>query len=90
MVDSKVPSPVDSYGKEVKCLNWWIQVSNKYPTIFKLITTILSIFHGPQVESTFSKMDHMLDEKSEIWMFEGWMQSKLLSIRTTQIRCDSI
>ena len=64
MIDSTVKLPGDSDGNEVKCLNWWIQVSSSYPIIFKLVTGILSISHGPQVESTFSKMDHVLDDKS--------------------------
>ena len=54
MVDFTVPSPVHSDEKEIKFLNWWIQVCSRYPTIFKLITAILSIFHWPQVEGTFS------------------------------------
>ena len=57
MVDSTVPLPADNDGKEVKCLNWWIQVSSRYPTIFKLITVVLSIFHGSQIEITFNKID---------------------------------
>ena len=64
MVDSTVPLPADNDGKEVKCLNWWTQVSSRYPTIFKLITVVLSIFHGSQIEITFSKIDHVLDDKS--------------------------
>ena len=64
IIDSTVKLPGDGDGNEIKCLNWWIQVSSRYPVIFKLVTGILSISHGPQVESTFSKMDHMLDDKS--------------------------
>lgn len=64
MVDSTVLLPVDSDEKEVKCFNWWIQVSSRFPTFFKRVTPILLIFHRSQVENMFSKMDQVLDEKS--------------------------
>ena len=64
VVDSTVPSIVDSDGNDVKCLDWWIQVKSKYPTIFKMATSILSIFHGPRVESSFSVMGDVINNKS--------------------------
>ena len=35
-LDEKLPSAFDSKGYEVKCLDWWIKVSTRYPTLFKI------------------------------------------------------
>ena len=63
-IDEKLPSAFDSKGHEVKCLDWWIKVSTKYPTLFKIVTAILSIFYGPRVEGNFSEMTDLIDSKS--------------------------
>ena len=31
-----------------RCFDWWIQVSTKYPLVFKIVTAILSNFLRPQ------------------------------------------
>ena len=63
-IDEKVPSAFDSKGYEVKCLNWWIKVSTRYSTLFKILAAILSIFYGPRVEGNFSEMKDLMDWKS--------------------------
>ena len=63
-IDCTLPSPFDDKGKEVRCLDWWLGVSDKYPILFKVVTAILSIFHGPRVESSFSVMGDVIDAKS--------------------------
>ena len=49
---------------EVECLYWWASVDERYPCIFKMVCSVLSIFHGPRVESTFNVMGDVIDKKS--------------------------
>ena len=49
---------------EVECLVWWKSVSARYPIMFKIVRSVLSIFHGPAVESTFSAMDDVINTHS--------------------------
>ena len=64
LVDAQLPSPVDSKRDDIDCLTWWISVSKKYPVIFRVVRAVLSIFHGPRVESSFSTMGDIIDKKS--------------------------
>ena len=43
---------------------WWYQLKGRYPTICKVSLALLSIFHGPRVESSFSMMGNILDKQS--------------------------
>ena len=45
---------------------WWscVAQSNTYPLLAKVALALLSCFHGPQVESTFSIMGQVLDPQS--------------------------
>ena len=67
MVDSNLPSAncmLNGKQQEVECLKWWKLVKEGYPHLFKVITGILSIFHGPRVESSFNVMGDIIDKKS--------------------------
>ena len=64
MVDPLLPSPVDNKGNDVECLTWWSSLEKKYPLVFKMIVVNLSIFDGPQVESSFSMMTDVIVRKS--------------------------
>ena len=64
-IDEKLPSAFDSKSYEVKCLDWWIKVSARYPTLFKMVIPALSMFHGSRVEGNFSEM------KDEIYLKSG-------------------
>ena len=64
MVDPLLPSPVDNKGNDVECLTWWSSLEKKYPLVFKMIVVNLSIFDGPQVESSFSMMTDVIVTKS--------------------------
>ena len=63
LVDAQLPSALDSKRDDVDCLTWWISVSKKYPVLFKVVRTVLSIFHGPPVESSSSAMGDIIDKK---------------------------
>ena len=41
-----------------------IETIERYPNLSKVALAMLSIFHGPRVESSFSMMGNILDEKS--------------------------
>ena len=43
---------------------YWYQLRGRYPTICKVSLALLSIFHGPRVESSFSMMGNILDKQS--------------------------
>ena len=64
LVDAQLPSALDSKRDDIDCLTWWISVSKKYPVVFKVVRAVLSIFHGPRVESSFSTMGDIIDKKS--------------------------
>ena len=63
-IDKKIPSAFDSKGHEVKYLDWWIKVSTRYSTLFKIVIAILSTFHGPRIEGNLSEMKDVIDSKS--------------------------
>ena len=65
LVDAQLPSALDSKRDYIDCLKWWISVSKKYLVVFKIVRAVLSIFHGPRVESSFSTMGDIIDKKSE-------------------------
>ena len=64
LVDAQLFSALDSKRDDIDCLTWWISVLKKYPVVFKVVRAMLSIFHGPRVESSFSTMGDIIDKKS--------------------------
>lgn len=44
--------------------SWWAKIasSKKYNKVCKVVFAILSIFHGPQVESTFNTMGDVINK----------------------------
>ena len=68
LADPLLPSIIrkDREGNniEVSCLDWWISLEFRYPNCFKMATAVLSIFHGPRVEGSFSGMTDIIDSKS--------------------------
>ena len=53
---------------------WWAVLFQKgtFPVLSKVIKSILSCFHGPQVESSFSLMGDILDKKSSALTVETY------------------
>ena len=43
---------------------WWYQLKERYPILCKVALALLTIFHGPRVESSFSTMGNILDKQS--------------------------
>lgn len=62
-VDLSIPS-----FKEGECIvEWWghaFDKQDKYPSLNALVKCCLSIFHGPRVESSFSVMNDVIDQRS--------------------------
>lgn len=46
--------------------DWWgsEDIVSKYPCLSKMVVSLLSCFHGPQVESSFNVMNDIIDCKS--------------------------
>ena len=65
-VDISLPSPVDDQGNLVRVDSWWAKIflMPKYFTLSKIVKAVLSCFHGPQVESSFSMMQDIIDKRS--------------------------
>ena len=65
-VDATLPSDIDATSSPVRVDHWWASVmaSKKYPCITKLCMALLTCFHGPMVEGSFSAMGDILDAKS--------------------------
>ena len=59
MIDVDLPQHED-----VRVDNWWTKLIEHYPNLSKVALAMLSIFHGPRVESSFSMMGNILDRKS--------------------------
>ena len=63
-MDGNLPSPLNDEDNEIDCLEWWGKISDRCSVTFKVVFVILSTFHGPRVESTFSVMNNMNDQNS--------------------------
>ena len=63
-MDGNLPSPLNDEDNEVDCVEWWCKISDQCSVTFKVVCAILSIFHVPRVESTFSVMSNMSDQNS--------------------------
>ena len=57
-------STVLEEDKEDGCLEWSNKIYDRYPVIYKMLWPVLSIIHGPRVESTFSVMGNVVDQNS--------------------------
>jgi hypothetical protein len=85
-VDRQLPPPVDEDGKQIQIDIWWSHMfqQNQYPAFSKIVKALLTCFHGPQVESTFSMMGNILDKQSSNMQIETYsalqtVKYKLLS-----------
>ena len=55
-----------AYKEDMKVDEWWamVAISHKYTAVCKLVFALMSIFHGPQVESSFNTMGDIIDIRS--------------------------
>ncbi|KAL8588059.1 hypothetical protein ACOMHN_012097 [Nucella lapillus] len=60
------PSPRKPNGDAVPVDEWWgaVNQNGEYDLLYKLVTALLTCFHGPRVESSFSIMSEVLDAKA--------------------------
>ncbi|KAJ8300689.1 hypothetical protein KUTeg_022208 [Tegillarca granosa] len=65
-VDKMLPSPLTPDDSNIRCDHYWATVdkTGRYPMLCKMAKALLSCFHGPQVESSFSNMGDIIDAKS--------------------------
>lgn len=65
-VDKTLPSYCSESGENMRIDEWWAKLLklNKFPFLTKMVLALLSCFHGPQVESSFSMMGNILDKES--------------------------
>lgn len=65
-VDIKLPPPIDDSRKIIPVDIWWSEIfcMPKYSSLSKIVKAVLSCFHGPQIEGTFSMMGDIIDKKS--------------------------
>lgn len=61
-IDSRLPE----VSGDTNIVEWWTQVEHtkRYPVLCKIAMGVLSIFHGPRVESTFNVMGDVIGIKS--------------------------
>ena len=61
-----LPNPMLENDKPVRVDSWWAAVSTtgKFPALCRLALALLTCFHGPQVEASFSLMGDILDSRS--------------------------
>ena len=63
MVDPALP-PALNEKRFVGADTWWFELKDKYPLLSKTSLALLTRFHGPKVESSFSVMGDVMDKKS--------------------------
>ena len=53
-------------GDDERIDHWWghSDISKRFPSLSKMVRALLSCFHGPQVEASFSAMTDIIDAKS--------------------------
>lgn len=67
LVQFTVDRTLPRYKEGDGMVDWWGHVfdqAGKYPALGALAKCCLSIFHGPRVESSFSLMNEIIDERS--------------------------
>ena len=64
MCDNTLPSNNDEKGEDIPIVDWWAALVKKYPLTHRMVMSVLSIFHGPKVESSFSIMCDVIDKKA--------------------------
>ena len=64
MIDNTLPAATDDSGDDVDIVKWYSHLSRKYPAVHKMAMLVLYIFHGPKVESSFSAMGDVIDNKA--------------------------
>ena len=60
MLDNTLPVATND---NVDIVKWYNHLSKEYPAVQKMAMSVLSIFHGSKVESSFSTMDDVIDKK---------------------------
>ena len=68
MQDSALPACKDVNDNEVNVVQWWSSISTKYPQVYKMVMSVLSIFYAPKVESSLNIMGDTIDKKSNQMM----------------------
>ena len=75
-------------------VQWWAQVisSKKYPGLAYMWWQLLSIFHGPQIEASFSYMTDILDSKAGKMKVETFssIQTVKYTLKTKKQKCHSV
>ncbi|GBL66512.1 hypothetical protein AVEN_259786-1 [Araneus ventricosus] len=92
-VDKFLPSYTDEHGNILRIDLWWAAVfrSNKYCALSKMVRAILSCFHGPQVESSFSMMGDVLDKESGNMKIETFSAIQTVKYRlSSQNKCKKV
>lgn len=67
LVQFNVDLTIPSFKEGESIVEWWGHVFDKldkYPSLSVLVKCCLSIFHGPRVESSFSLMNDVIDQRS--------------------------
>ena len=64
MIDKTLAAATDDNGDDVDIAKWYSHLLKKYPTVHKMAMSILSIFHGLKVESSFSAMGDVINKKA--------------------------
>ena len=64
MINNTLPAATDDNGDDVDIVKWYNHLSKKYPAVHKMAMSVLSIFYGPKVESSFSAMGAMINKKA--------------------------
>ncbi|XP_011677577.2 uncharacterized protein LOC105444695 [Strongylocentrotus purpuratus] len=57
---AKLPNPTP----ETKIDEWWVERACRYPTIWVVVKAVVSCFHGPSVESSFSIMGNVITSQT--------------------------
>ena len=73
-LDRKLPPAQTDERLLVQLDPWWAEVlkNGKYPTLSLVVKVCLSIFSGPHVETSFSRLNDIIDKKSNLMGIETY------------------
>lgn len=66
IINYQIDRGLPQYSQGADVVDWWSKVMNtgRYPHLSKIVAAAFSIFHGPQVESSFNVMGDVIDAKT--------------------------
>lgn len=83
---AKLPNPTP----ETKIDEWWVERACRYSTIWEVVKAVVSCFHGPSVESSFSIMGNIITSQTARISICLHSNCEVHTASLTKIKCASV